>query len=60
MTKTLHRMWPPDHVEAVTNVLASTDWPGLSGTEIGRYLAMLGIDDVSPGDLVAAVRDFDR
>jgi uncharacterized protein (TIGR02391 family) len=42
-------MWPPGVVESVCRVLASTDWPGLSGTEIGRLLAMRGFADVSPG-----------
>lgn len=48
MAKTLHPMWPAANVEAVCEVLASTDWPGLTGTEIGKLLAMLGIGDVSP------------
>jgi len=42
-------MWPPGVVESVCKVLASTDWPGRSGTEIGRLLAMRGFTDVSPG-----------
>ena len=39
-------MWPPGVVEAVCKTAASTDWPGLSGSEIGRLLAMRGFDDV--------------
>lgn len=42
-------MWPPGVVEAVCKVLAATDWPGLSGTELGRLLAMRGFEDVAPG-----------
>lgn len=44
--KTLHPPWPPDVVQAVADVLASTDWPGLSNTEITRLLDMLGIADI--------------
>lgn len=42
-------MWPPGVVEAVCKVLASTNWPGLSGTELARLLAMRGFEDVAPG-----------
>jgi uncharacterized protein (TIGR02391 family) len=42
-------MWPPGVVESVCKVLASTEWPGLSGTEIARLLAMRGFEDVAPG-----------
>ena len=42
-------MWPPGVVEAVCKVLASTDWPGLSGSEISRLLAMRGFKDAAPG-----------
>jgi uncharacterized protein (TIGR02391 family) len=45
----LFEMWPPGVVEAVCKVLASTDWPGLSGSEIGRLLAMRGFTDIEPG-----------
>ena len=48
LAKTRYPMWQAAVVEAVSNVLASTDWPGLTGTEIGRYLGMLGIPDVNP------------
>lgn len=48
MAKTLHPMWTSGVVEAVCGVLASTDWPGLSGTEISRLLAMRGIEDINP------------
>lgn len=49
MTSERFPMWPPGVVEAVCKVLASTGWPGLSGTEIGRLLAMRGFEDVAPG-----------
>jgi uncharacterized protein (TIGR02391 family) len=45
----LYPMWPPGVVEAVCKVLASTDWPGLSGSEISRLLAMRGFKDAAPG-----------
>jgi uncharacterized protein (TIGR02391 family) len=45
-SRTLHPPWPPAVVQAVADVLASTDWPGLSNAEIGRLLMMLGIADV--------------
>lgn len=48
MASKLYPMWPPGAVEAVCKVLASTDWPGLSGSEIGRLLAMRGFEDVVP------------
>ena len=38
MASKLYPMWPPGVVEAVCKVLASTDWPGLSGSEISRLL----------------------
>ncbi|MGN9916610.1 TIGR02391 family protein [Micromonospora palomenae] len=44
--KTLHPPWPPAVVQGVANVLASTDWPGLTNSEITQLLAMLGIADV--------------
>lgn len=44
---TLYPPWPSAVVEGVTAVLASTEWPGLSNSEISRLLAILGIDDVS-------------
>lgn len=49
MVSKLYPMWSPGVVEAVCKVLASTDWPGLSGSEIGRLLAMRGFEDVVPG-----------
>jgi uncharacterized protein (TIGR02391 family) len=42
----MHPPWPPAVVQAVSDVLASTDWPGLTNTEIGRLLMMLGIANV--------------
>jgi uncharacterized protein (TIGR02391 family) len=42
----LHPPWSSDVIQAVADVLASTDWPGLSNTEITRLLGMLGIADV--------------
>ncbi|NLG23637.1 MAG: hypothetical protein GX555_19670 [Actinomycetales bacterium] len=44
--KTLHPPWSSDVVQAIADVLASTDWPGLTNTEITRLLAMLRIPDV--------------
>jgi uncharacterized protein (TIGR02391 family) len=41
-------MWPPGVVETVCRVLAATGYPGLSGSEIGRLLAMRGFQDVAP------------
>jgi hypothetical protein len=49
MASTLHPMWPPGVVETVCRVLAATDWPGLSGSEIDRLLAMRGFENVAPG-----------
>ncbi|HKT04755.1 MAG TPA: TIGR02391 family protein [Rugosimonospora sp.] len=48
--RTLHPPWPTAAVQAVADVLASTDWPGLTNAEIGRLLAMLGIADVEAGN----------
>ncbi len=45
MPQTLHPPWPPAAVQPVSDVLASTDWPGLTNAEIGRLLAMLRIED---------------
>ncbi|MGW5079551.1 hypothetical protein [Micromonospora echinospora] len=33
-------------IKAIADVLASTDWPGLSNTEITQLLGMLGIAEV--------------
>jgi len=44
--KTLYPPWPTAVVQAVADVLASTDWPGLSNPEIGRLLATMGIADI--------------
>jgi uncharacterized protein (TIGR02391 family) len=49
MASKLYPMWSPGVVEAVCKVLASTDWPGLSGSEIGRLLVMRGVEDVAHG-----------
>jgi uncharacterized protein (TIGR02391 family) len=48
MAPTSYPMWSPGLVEAVCKVMASTVWPGLSGDEIGRLLAMRGFEDVTP------------
>lgn len=45
-SKVLHPPWSSDVVQAVADVLASTDWPGLSNAEITRLLGMIGIADV--------------
>jgi hypothetical protein len=42
----LHPPWSSDVIQAIADVLASTDWPGLSNTEITRLLANLRIADV--------------
>jgi uncharacterized protein (TIGR02391 family) len=41
--------WPDAVVEAVCAVLAATEWPGLSGSEIGRLLEVVKMNDPSPG-----------
>ena len=46
---TRHPSWQPSIVQGMCNVLASTEWPGLTGGEISRLLTMLCISDVSPG-----------
>src|SRR5215471_776083 len=48
MASKLYPMWPPGVVEMVCRVLASTDWPGLTGSEIGRLLAIRGFQDGAP------------
>ena len=42
--------WPPAVVQAVSDVLAATEWPGLSGSEIGRLLSLVNIDDINAPD----------
>ncbi len=48
MAGTRYPMWSPSVVQAVADVLGATEWPGLSGTEIGRLLALSGVSDVDP------------
>ncbi|OPC76466.1 TIGR02391 family protein [Embleya scabrispora] len=48
MATTRLPMWPAANVEALCAALASTDRPGLTGSEIGRLLAVVGIDDPAP------------
>ena len=49
MANVLHPIWPPGVVETVCKVIASsTGYPGLTGSEIGRLLAMRGFQDVTP------------
>jgi uncharacterized protein (TIGR02391 family) len=48
MANKLYPMWPPGVVETVCRVMASTDWPGLTGGEIERLLAMRGLKDGAP------------
>lgn len=49
MARVLHPMWPPGVVETVCKVIASSsEYPGLTGSEIGRLLAMRGFRDVAP------------
>ncbi len=38
----------PAVVEAVADVLGATEWPGLSGDQIGQLLAQVRIDDPYP------------
>ncbi|RKN51258.1 TIGR02391 family protein [Micromonospora endolithica] len=45
-SKTFHPPWSSDVIKAIADVLASTDWPGLSNTEITQLMEMLGIVDV--------------
>jgi uncharacterized protein (TIGR02391 family) len=45
MAAKLHPPWEPSVISAVCNVLASTDWPGLSNSEIDRLMALVGIPD---------------
>src|SRR4051794_3188998 len=40
--------WPDAVMERLCAVLASTNWPGLSGTEIGRQLQIANIADPNP------------
>lgn len=40
--------WSSAVIETLSAVLASTDWPGLSGSEIGRLLHQSYIDDPVP------------
>jgi uncharacterized protein (TIGR02391 family) len=48
MANLRHPMWPPGVVETVCKVIASTGYPGLTSSEIGRLLAMRGFQDVIP------------
>jgi uncharacterized protein (TIGR02391 family) len=48
MATVRHPMWPPGVVETVCKVIASTSYPGLTSSEIGRLLAMRGFRDVIP------------
>jgi uncharacterized protein (TIGR02391 family) len=43
--KTLHPPWPPAVVQAICDVLACRDWPGLTHTEISQLLALQRIAD---------------
>lgn len=45
MAKSLLEMWPSSIVESVCEVLADTS-TGLTGGEIGRLLAKLGVPDI--------------
>jgi len=40
--------WTPAVVESVADVLGATEWPGLSGGQIGQLLAQVRIDDPYP------------
>jgi uncharacterized protein (TIGR02391 family) len=41
--------WSAAVIETLSAVLADTDWPGLTGSEIGRLLHETYIEDPSPG-----------
>jgi uncharacterized protein (TIGR02391 family) len=49
VAKTLFPMWPSSIVESVCEVLAGTD-TGLTGSEIGRLLGKLGVQDIDPSN----------
>jgi hypothetical protein len=49
MTPTPKPPWSVGVVETLSGVLAATEWPGLTGPEIGTLLAQLGIEDPYPG-----------
>lgn len=49
VAKTLLEMWPSSIVESVCEVLADTS-TGLTGSEIGRLLAKLGVPDIDSGN----------
>jgi hypothetical protein len=44
MSKTIHPPWSQAVVQAVCQVLASTEWPGLSNSEIDLLLHGQGIE----------------
>ncbi len=48
MTGTKYAPWPAAVVEAVCKVLASTEWPGMTGKEIGGLLAQSHVPDIAP------------
>lgn len=49
MTSKKYPMWPVGVVETVCKVMADTSYPGLTGGEIARLLAMCGFEDVAAG-----------
>lgn len=49
--------WPQAVVEQLCAALASSDWPGLTGSEIGRLLRQVKMDDPDP-DLTKRHRLF--
>ncbi len=51
--------WTKAQLTAVCSVLAATNWPGLTGTEIAGHLAQLGIPDVNPAASNKRSRLFD-
>jgi len=48
MAPTPQPPWTPAVIESVADVLAATEWPGLSGGQIGQLLAQVRIDDPYP------------
>lgn len=48
MTGTKYAPWPAAVVEGVCKVLASAEWPGMTGKEIGGLLAQSHVPDIAP------------
>jgi len=48
MAPTPQPPWTPAVIESIADVLGATEWPGLSGDQIGQLLAQVRIDDPYP------------